>query len=420
MAANQMIEFPPKLECLFRPSRYKVLHGGRGAAKSWGIARALLVRAAEKPIRVLCAREVQKSITDSVHKLLSDQVHSMGLGAFFRITDTQIRGINGSEFFFAGIRGQSIENLKSYEGVDICWIEEAQVVTKRSWDVLIPTIRKEDSEIWLSLNEDLDTDETYVRFVQNPPKGAIVEFLTYKDNPWFPCVLEQERLACEERDPVGYRNIWEGQCRAAVDGAIYTAEVGKLIEEGRFRPVPHDPMLDVHTVWDLGWNDKMSIILVQRLGAEIRIIDYIEDSHLTLVDYVRALEVRKFRWGNDWLPHDGAAKDFKTGKSSQEILMQLGRKVKIVPRLEVEAGIKATRIVFPRIYVDSDKAGRLMDCLKRYRRMIPTTTNEPSSPLHDEYSHAADAVRYLALSASQMVNEATFRKPISYPKNAYA
>ncbi|MGH7745327.1 MAG: PBSX family phage terminase large subunit [Candidatus Dormibacteria bacterium] len=420
MAANQMIEFPPKLECLFRPSRYKVLHGGRGAAKSWGIARALLVRAAEKPIRVLCAREVQKSITDSVHKLLSDQVHSMGLGAFFRITDTQIRGINGSEFFFAGIRGQSIENLKSYEGVDICWIEEAQVVTKRSWDVLIPTIRKEDSEIWLSLNEDLDTDETYVRFVQNPPKGAIVEFLTYKDNPWFPCVLEQERLACEERDPVGYRNIWEGQCRAAVDGAIYTAEVGKLIEEGRFRPVPHDPMLDVHTVWDLGWNDKMSIILVQRLGAEIRIIDYIEDSHLTLVDYVRALEVRKFRWGNDWLPHDGAAKDFKTGKSSQEILMQLGRKVKIVPRLEVEAGIKATRIVFPRIYVDSDKAGRLMDCLKRYRRMIPTTTNEPSSPLHDEYSHAADAVRYLALSVSQMVNEATFRKPIVYPKQAYA
>ncbi|MGH9822655.1 MAG: PBSX family phage terminase large subunit [Blastocatellia bacterium] len=415
-----MIEFPPKLECLFRPSRYKVLHGGRGAAKSWGIARALLVRAAEKPIRVLCAREVQKSITDSVHKLLSDQVHSMGLGAFFRITDTQIRGINGSEFFFAGIRGQSIENLKSYEGVDICWIEEAQVVTKRSWDVLIPTIRKEDSEIWLSLNEDLDTDETYVRFVQNPPKGAIVEFLTYKDNPWFPCVLEQERLACEERDPVGYRNIWEGQCRAAVDGAIYTAEVGKLIEEGRFRPVPHDPMLDVHTVWDLGWNDKMSIILVQRLGAEIRIIDYIEDSHLTLVDYVRALEVRKFRWGNDWLPHDGAAKDFKTGKSSQEILMQLGRKVKIVPRLEVEAGIKATRIVFPRIYVDSDKAGRLMDCLKRYRRMIPTTTNEPSSPLHDEYSHAADAVRYLALSVSQMVNEATFRKPIVYPKQAYA
>src|ERR1041384_2951871 len=110
----QTVEFPPKLECLFQPSRYKVLYGGRGAAKSWGIARALLVRAAEKPMRILCAREVQKSIQDSVYKLLLDEIESMGLGSFFRATETQIRGINGSEFFFAGIRGQSIENLKSY------------------------------------------------------------------------------------------------------------------------------------------------------------------------------------------------------------------------------------------------------------------------------------------------------------------
>lgn len=419
-ATQQTIEFPPKLECLFRPSRYKTLHGGRGAAKSWGIARALLVKAAEKPLRILCAREVQKSIADSVHKLLSDQIQAMGLGAFYSVTEAQIKGRNGSEFFFAGIRGQSIENLKSYEGVDVCWVEEAQVVTKRSWDVLIPTIRKEDSEIWISFNPDLDTDETFTRFVQKPPKDSIVVAMSWRDNPWFPKVLEQERMSCQERDPIGYRNIWEGECRAAVDGAIYAQEVGKLIQDGRYRPVPYDPMLTVHTVWDLGWNDKMSIILAQRQSSEMRIIDYIEDSHLTLADYVERLQVMKYRWGTDWLPHDGATKDFKTGQSSQEILTKLGRRVQIVPKMDVEQGIKATRLVFPRLYIDADKAGRLVDCLKRYRRSIPSSTNEPSTPLHDEYSHGADALRYLATVADQMANEVTFRKPISYPKRAYA
>lgn len=415
-----MIEFPPKLDCLFRPSRYKVLWGGRGAAKSWGIARALLVKAAEKPMRILCAREVQKSIQDSVYKLLLDQIENMGLGTFFRATETQIRGINGSEFFFAGIRGQSIENLKSYEGIDICWVEEAQVVTRRSWMVLTPTIRKPHSEIWISFNPDLDTDETYLRFVQNPPPDSIVLKLSYRDNPWFPEVLEKERAHLESIDTIAYRNIWEGECRTSVDGAIYGGEVGKLLEDGRFRPVPCDPMLSVHTVWDLGWNDKMAIILAQRLGSELRVIEYIEDSHRTLADYVRQLEPLKHRWGTDWLPFDGAAKDFKTGQSAQEVLQKLGRKVAIVPKFDVEQGIKAVRLIFPRLYVDSDKAGRLVDCLKRYRRSIPITTGEPAAPLHDEFSHGADALRYLALIVEQMVNEATFRKPIKYPKRAYA
>jgi len=416
----QKIEFPPKLQTLFRPSRYKVLWGGRGAAKSWGIARALLVKAAEKPLRVLCAREVQKTITDSVYKLLVDQITVMGLQNFFRVTEAQIRGINGSEFFFAGIRGQSVVNLKSYEGVDICWVEEAQVVTKRSWDVLIPTIRKESSEIWISFNPDLDTDETYVRFVQSPPKDSQVTFMSWRDNPWFPEVLKREKDYLQSRDELSYRNVWEGECRAAVDGAIYSQEVAKLTLDGRFRPVPYDPMLSVHTVWDLGWNDKMSIGLVQRMGSEVRIIDYIEDSHLTLADYIETLEQNTYRWGYDYLPHDGKAKDFRTGKSAEEILIRLGRKVVIVPKLDIEVGIKTTRLVFPRLYIDSDKAGRLMDCLKRYRRIIPTTTNEPSTPLHDEYSHAADMLRYLSTVIDTMPNDITFRKPLVYPKRAYA
>lgn len=157
------VQFPAKLEFLFKPARYKVAHGGRGSAKSWGFARALLILAAQKPLRILCTREVQKSIKDSVHRLLSDQIQAMGLGHLYQVLETEIRGANGSLFVFAGLAQHTVESIKSFEGVDIVWVEEAQAVSKRSWDVLIPTIRKPGSEIWISFNPLLETDETYQR-----------------------------------------------------------------------------------------------------------------------------------------------------------------------------------------------------------------------------------------------------------------
>ena len=413
------LEFPEKLAFLFEPFRYKVLHGGRGGAKSWGVARALLVKAASNPIRVLCAREVQKSIQDSVHKLLSDQIKSMGLDGFFSITESKIIGKNGSEFFFSGIKNQTVENIKSFEGVDVCWVEEANSVSRKSWMILIPTIRKPDSEIWITFNPDLDTDETYIRFVENPPPNAKVVQMSWRDNPWFPKVLEDERAHMQRTDPIAYRNIWEGEPRHTVDGAIYASEVAQMIQDQRVRPVPYDPMLQVHTVWDLGWNDKMVVILAQRHGSEMRVIDYIEDSHRTLADYVRQLEGMPYRWGSDFLPHDGASKDFKTGQSAQEILLKLGRKPVIVPKIDPEQGIKAVRLMFPRLYIDADKCSRLIDCMKRYRRSIPATTGEPGAPVHDEFSHAADAVRYLAIAA-ELMRESSARKPLVYPKRAIA
>jgi len=156
---NQAIakaEFPLKLECLFKPSRYKVLYGGRGGAKSWGVARALLIKGAQAPLRVLCAREFQTSIKDSVHKLLCDQIEALGLLGFYEITQTSIRGKNGTEFSFVGLKN-NVANVKSYEGVDVCWVEEAQTTSRMSWNVLIPTIRKEKSEIWITFNPELET-----------------------------------------------------------------------------------------------------------------------------------------------------------------------------------------------------------------------------------------------------------------------
>jgi phage terminase large subunit len=406
---------PPKLEPFEKqPARYKVAYGGRGSGKSWGVARLLLDFGTRSRLRVLCAREIMRTISESVHQLLRDQIAELGLSGFYTVTDNAIRGANGTEFYFAGLRTQDAHKLKSYEGVDICWVEEAQVVSKRSWDILLPTIRKPLSEIWVTFNPELDTDETYQRFVANPPEQSVVVKMNYVDNPWFPGVLELERRTLLARDPEAHRNVWEGECRSAVEGAIYAKEVAALYESGRVRPCPYDPLLPVHTVWDLGWNDQTSIALVQR-ASEVRVIGYIEDSHRTLADYVAQLKLLPYVWGQDWLPHDGQARDYKSGKSAEEMLKAMQRDPRIVENLDIESGIKAARMVFPRVYIDP-KAERLLHCLKRYRRTINQNTNEPGPPLHDEYSHGADCFRYLALCVDQMGNS----KPVTDPYAGFA
>lgn len=413
-AEKRRVEVPEKLLPLFQPNRYKVVYGGRGSGKSWTVARALVALAASKPIRVLCARETQKSIQESVHRLLKDQIELLGLELAFEVQETRIIGVNGSEFSFGGIRQQGVANLKSFEGVDICWVEEAQVVSKKSWDVLIPTIRKPGSEIWITFNPELDSDETYERFVVDPPEGAWVCKVNWDANPWFPDVLNQERLDLLRRDPVAYKTVWEGECRPAVEGAIYGREMVALQEQGRVRNVPYDPLLKVHTVWDLGWNDETSIILVQKAASEVRIIDHVSGSHLTLMDYVKELEAKPYRWGVDYLPHDGTSRSVMTGKSPKEILEQLGRTVSIVPKLDPEDGIQAARMMFPRVYFDADKTVKLVQSLKKYRRQMNLTTGAFGSPLHDDASHDADAFRYLAVAESQLSNEDWGGTPINY------
>ena len=401
------VEFPEKLGFLLtKQARYKGAKGGRGSAKSWSFARALLVLGSTRKLRILCTREVQKSIKQSVHKLLKDQIEAMGLTSFYRVLENEIRGSNGSEFSFSGLSDQTVDSIKSFEGCDIVWVEEAQSVSKRSWSVLIPTIRKEGSEIWLSFNPELETDETYDRFITNQPDDAIIVDMNYTDNPWFPEVLDKERLHAKATLPkTEYENIWEGKCMPAVQGAIYYDEIAKAEEEGRVCNVPHDPKLKVQVVFDLGWNDAMSISLVQKNGSALGVIENIEDSHKTLAHYSALLKEKKYNWGKVYLPHDGKHKDYRTGRSAEDIMKGLGWDVEITPNISIEDGIRLTRMTFPRLYMDKTKAARLVQCAKRYRRSINQQTNEPGAPLHDEWSHGADNLRYIAVNAESMTNE---------------
>jgi len=391
-------EFPIKLKGLFEKSRYKVAYGGRGGAKSWGIARALLIKGAKDPMRILCAREFQTSIKDSVHKLLCDQIEALGLLGFYEITQNSIRGKNGTEFAFVGLRN-NVANIKSYEGVDIVWVEEAQTTSRLSWNILIPTIRKQGSEIWISFNPELETDETYQRFVLKPPADCIQIKINWSDNPWFPDTLMLEKDALKERDLEAYNQVWEGLCRQSVDGAIFAKELQQAELDGRLCKVPYDATKPVHAVFDLGWADSTAIWFLQFVGMETRLIRYIEDSQKTISHYLATMQTFGYVYDKVWLPHDAENKTLAAaGRSIDDIVRAAGYKTQILPRVPILDSINAARTIFPSCYFDRDNAAEGINCLRHYRYEVDPTTGQFSrSPLHDHYSHGADAFRYIAL-----------------------
>lgn len=218
------LEMPEKLMFLLdRQSRYKVAYGGRGSSKSWSFGRALIILAVSRKVRILCARQVQASIKDSVYKLLCDTIDALGLTSLFHITRDSIRCCNGSEFFFKGIQN-NVNEIKSMEGIDYCWVEEAQNVSQESWDILIPTIRKEGSEIWVTFNPDREEDATYRMFVTNPPDDCISIQINYDQNPWFPETLRREMEYCKRVDYGKYEHVWLGKTVINTEAQVYNGK----------------------------------------------------------------------------------------------------------------------------------------------------------------------------------------------------
>jgi phage terminase large subunit len=420
------VEFPEKLDFLFEPARYKVAYGGRGGAKSWGFGRALLIMGAQRPLRVLCAREFQNSIAESAHALLTQQIDLLGLTGFYDPQEKRILGRNGTEFIFKGLR-HNVASVKSTEGVDICWVEEARTVSKTSWDVLIPTIRKEGSEIWISFNTELEEDETYQRFVKKPPTGARVVKIGWEDNPWFPDVLRQEALDLKERDPVAYETVWGGNCKAVLDGAIYANEILSATTAKRFTKVPYDPTKPVHTFWDLGRADKTSIWFAQIVGFEFRLIDFYENRGHALGHYLdvlkeRALPVEQggkgYVYGEHWLPHDARNELLASERTIEQQMWAAGHRVRITPRLTVAAGIDAARKIFARCWFDEEACADGLQALRNYRFDVdPNTQAFSKAPLHDWASHAADAFRYFAIGIAEPRED---DPPVDGPNDVYA
>ncbi len=431
MQITSRAQFPSKLRPLFERHRYKVLRGGRASAKSWGIGRGLLQIAANLELRahlgfradafgVLCGREFQSSIRESVHKLLRTQISDMGLGRLFRVEQNAIYGPAGSVFVFIGLAEQTKENMKSYEDFDVCWVEEAQVLSEASLQVLLPTIRRDGSEVWFSYNPHLDTDPIH-KFADSLDQGdGIVIDLHYHDNPWFNETLEKERQRAKRKlAAVDYENIWEGKLRPTVAGAIYAEEIAAMVEQRRIGDFPYDPFHLVHPIFDLGWNDSMVIGLAQRHISQLRLVDYIEDDHKTLDWYSQELRKKPYSYGTAFMPHDGDHGDYRSdqGKSAKQILEGLGWRVEVLPRRDIEEGIRETRMALKTLFVDRTRCAPWHEHMKRYRRAVPKTTGEPGAPLHDQHSHCADMTRYMAQAAPMMSDDAGVHlPPLEYGK----
>ena len=234
---------PESFEDLFRPYRYKIYYGGRGSGKSWSLAQALILKALQGQYKILCAREFQSSISDSVHQLLQTQIGRLGLSVYFDIGKTTITSKTGSSFIFKGLR-MNPQEIKSTEGVDLCWVEEAQSVSEESWRVLTPTIRKAGSEIWISFNPLNETDPTYQRFVVNPQPDSIIRKVNWDDNPHFPTVLNAERMHMLRTDPEAYNHVWGGEVLKISNAVIF---------KGKFEVRPFETPQDVRFYHGADW-----------------------------------------------------------------------------------------------------------------------------------------------------------------------
>lgn len=398
LAVQLMDEFHPFLD----PTRYKVSFGGRGSGKSWSVATLLVLKAYAEPTRVLCCREIQKSITDSVLQLLADQIERLGLTDHFEVQKTQIIGRNGSRFIFEGLRS-NVTKIKSLEGIDICWVEEAESLTKSSWDVLIPTIRAPGSEIWVTFNPYDELDDTYQRFVVAPPPDSYVVKVNYLQNPWFPEELLKEAEYMKSQDEELYKHIWLGECLSNKEGAYYAQQIKQLDEQGHVTSVNIESHLPVNTYWDLGVSDSTAIWFVQTFQNEIRVIDYYENHSEGLNHYINYLQdwrdKHQCTFGQHFAPHDIRVREMTTGKSRLEVARKMGINFQVVPQMPLQDGIQAARNILPRCWFDLNRCKLGLRALRNYRREWDEVKNVfKKQPLHDWSSHGADAWRYFAVS----------------------
>lgn len=392
------LKIPKKFKPFLKPHRYKVVFGGRGSSKSWSIAQLLVLKAWKKPTRILCAREIQRSISDSVLQLLGDTIERMGLRNYFDVQKTQIIGTNGSRFIFEGMRS-NITKIKSMEGLDIAWVEEAESVTYSSWETLIPTVRKEGSEIWVSFNPNDEMDDTFVRFVTNPPPEAYVQKVNYSDNPWFPKELEKERVHLKSKNIDLYNHVWEGEVLSNRDGAYFA----KFINDEQIMDFAVEPGIPVDTYWDLGVADSTAIWFVQRVGMEVRVVACYENQGEGLGFYINYLQEWRTKhqavMGQHYAPHDIQVRELGTGKSRLETARKLGINFRVVPRLSIEDGIHAVRALLPKCYFEKKHCKDGIQALRRYRKEFDERKGVyKPHPLHDWSSHYADAFRYFAIA----------------------
>lgn len=407
------LQVPDKLMPVFTgKARFRASYGGRGSGKTRSFALMSAVKGwqlGQKGVtgQILCAREFMNSLSESSFEEIKAAILSVpALTAYYEIGERFIRSKDGNiQFTFAGLR-RNLDSLKSKARILLCWIDEAEAVSEMAWMKLIPTIREEDSEIWVTWNPESKESATHIRFRENPPADLKIAELNYEDNYWFPEVLEQARLEDLEKRPEMYDHIWGGAFLTHHQGAYYASEMRDAKASGRIGFVPYDPALSVITSWDLGVGDSTAIWFFQTVGAEVRVIDHYEASGVGLDHYARVLQDKGYIYSEHILPHDVRVRELGSGKSRLETLEALNiRPVTIAPQLNIDDGIQAVRSMLPKCWFNAETCEHGIDALRQYHREYDDNNRTwKGRPNHDWSSHSADAFRYFATGYSPVAS----------------
>jgi phage terminase large subunit len=408
---------------LIAPKRYKAAWGGRGSGKSHFFAGLMVERAfAEPGFRGVCVREVQKDLRDSAKKLLEDKIKAMGLGPYFDPQVSQIVTPGGGMVIFQGMQDHNSESIKSLEGFDVAWVEEAQTLSAKSLTMLRPTLRKDGSELWFSWNPRRRSDPVDDFFRgENRTRRASVVKANWSDNPWFPQELEDERIEDLAQRPEQYEHIWEGDYAKVSAGAYYAQSLIKAKQEGRIGRLAADPLMTIRAIWDIGGTgakaDACSIWIAQFIGREIRVLDHYTAQGQPLATHVSWLREKGYGKALCILPHDGSTNDKVFDVSYESALRDAQFEVIVVPNQGKGAAmmrIEAARRLFPSIWFNeaTTEAGR--DALGAYHEKRDEARGIGLGPNHDWASHDADAfgLMCVAYEEPQQARTTVF-KPIN-------
>lgn len=399
-------------EPLLSPSRYKGAYGGRGSGKSQFFADLMVEEHYRFPgLRSVCIREVQKSLKQSAKRLIEDKIAKLGLTAKdgFDILTDEIRTPGGGLIIFQGMQDHTADSIKSLEGFDRAWVEEAQSLSATSLQMLRPTIRKDGSELWFSWNPRRKVDPVDMLLRGDKvPTGSILVRANWSENPWFPEVLEQERLDCLSNTPEEYDHVWEGGYATVASGAYYAQGIAQAKRDGRIGKVPRDPLMEVRAYWDIGGSgaraDATAIWLVQFCGKEVRWLDHYEASGQPLETHVNWLRGRGYQIKACVLPHDGSQSDKVYSVSYEGALRQAGFEVQVIPnqgRGAAAARVEALRRIFPACWFNEATTGAGLDALGWYHEKKDDARGIGLGPEHDWASHSADAAGLVAIAHAQ-------------------
>lgn len=408
-------------EPLLVPSRYKGAHGGRGSGKSHFFADLMVELAVAQPgFRGVCIREVQKDLNQSAKRLIEDKIAAHGLGQLFDCQKAVTVTPGGGIIIYQGMQDHTADSVKSLEGFDVAWVEEAQTLSARSLTLLRPTIRKPGSELWFSWNPRRKSDPVDVMLRgEEKPTGSVVVEANWSDNPWFPAELEQERLDDLRMKPDQYENIWQGGYETITEGAYYSACLTAAKASGRIGEISADPLMAYRAFWDIGGTgakaDATTIWVVQFIGEKIKVLDYYEAQGQDLATHINWLRGSGYGNAECFLPHDGAAHDKVFDASYEGALRQAGFSVRVVPnqgRGAAAQRIEAARRWFPRMWFNRDTTQAGLDALGAYHEKKDEARGIGLGPNHDWSSHGADSFGLMASTYEEPKNTQPIRRNI--------